>query len=178
VGVKLAGAGGDGAQTAALMLARTAINEGCDATHIPSYGPESRGGTSYADVRIDATEVLSPAVPWPQVLVAFNAPSLAKFGPTVTAGGTILYDSSVTPVVPALPPGVHVIPVPAATIANDLGRLTVKNVVALGAFAEATKLFPLESYRAAIRQALAGKPDLLAQNERAFAVGVDAVHRT
>ena len=52
IGIKLAGAGGDGAQTAALLLARAAINEGFDATHIPSYGPESRGGTSYADVRI------------------------------------------------------------------------------------------------------------------------------
>ena len=44
--------GGDGAQTVALLVARAAINEGFDATHIPSYGPESRGGTSYADVRI------------------------------------------------------------------------------------------------------------------------------
>ena len=60
IGIKLAGAGGDGAQTAALLLARAAINEGFDATHIPSYGPESRGGTSYADVRIAEDEVLSP----------------------------------------------------------------------------------------------------------------------
>ncbi|MDI1320109.1 MAG: thiamine pyrophosphate-dependent enzyme, partial [bacterium] len=44
--LKLAGAGGDGAQTAALLLARAAIAQGFDATHIPSYGPESRGGTS------------------------------------------------------------------------------------------------------------------------------------
>ena len=57
IGLKLAGAGGDGAQTAAMLIARAAINEGFDATHIPSYGPESRGGTSYADVRIAADEV-------------------------------------------------------------------------------------------------------------------------
>lgn len=175
VGIKLAGAGGDGAQTAALMLARTAINEGCDATHIPSYGPESRGGTSYADVRIAADEVLSPAVPAPHILVAFNAPSLAKFGPAVVEGGTIIYDSSVTPEVPPLRPGVRVCPVPAATIANSLGRLTVKNVVALGALAGATALFPNESYLAAIGQALAGKPDLLTMNQQAFAAGINAV---
>jgi Pyruvate/2-oxoacid:ferredoxin oxidoreductase gamma subunit len=75
--MKLAGSGGDGAQTAALLLARAGINEGFDATHIPSYGPESRGGTSYADVHIAEEEVLSPAAPHPHVLVAFNAPSLA-----------------------------------------------------------------------------------------------------
>ncbi len=79
-----------------MLLARAAINEGFDATHIPSYGPESRGGTSYADVRIAEREVLSPAAPGrPHVLVAFNAPSLAKFGPAVVPGGTIVYDSSV-----------------------------------------------------------------------------------
>ena len=87
VALKLAGAGGDGAQTAAMLLTRAAINEGFDATHIPSYGPESRGGTSYADVHIAQDEVLSPAVPHPNVLVAFNAPSLAKFGPQVVRGG-------------------------------------------------------------------------------------------
>ena len=42
-----------------------AINEGLDSTHIPSYGPESRGGTSYADVHIAQEEVLSPASPKP-----------------------------------------------------------------------------------------------------------------
>ena len=95
IGIKLAGAGGDGAQTAALLLARAAINEGFDATHIPSYGPESRGGTSYADVRIAEDEVLSPAAPEPHVLVAFNAPSVAKFAPHVPEGGVVVYDSSV-----------------------------------------------------------------------------------
>ena len=83
IALKLAGAGGDGAQTAAMLIAARAINEGFDATHIPSYGPESRGGTSYADVHVAADEVLSPASPHPHILVAFNAPSLAKFGPSV-----------------------------------------------------------------------------------------------
>jgi len=65
VALKLAGAGGDGAQTAAMLIARAGINEGFDATHIPSYGPESRGGTSYADVHVASDEVLSPASPEP-----------------------------------------------------------------------------------------------------------------
>ena len=39
VSFKLAGSGGDGAQTAAMIIARCAINEGYDSTLIPSYGP-------------------------------------------------------------------------------------------------------------------------------------------
>jgi 2-oxoisovalerate ferredoxin oxidoreductase beta subunit len=174
IAMKLAGAGGDGAQTAALVLVRAAINEGFDATHIPSYGPESRGGTSYADVRLAETEVLSPAAPAPDVLVAFNAPSLARFGPTVVDGGIVLYDSATIPERPDLP-GRRIVPVPLARIANGLGRLTVKNVVALGGLAGVTHLFPDATFSAALRDAFRGKPALLPLNEAAFAAGVQAV---
>jgi 2-oxoisovalerate ferredoxin oxidoreductase beta subunit len=175
VALKLAGAGGDGAQTAALLIARAAINEGFDATHIPSYGPESRGGTSYADVHIARREVLSPASPHPHVLIAFNAPSLAKFGPEVVAGGTVIYDSSVVAEPPALGRGIRVIGVPFTTIAADLGRVVVKNVVALGALSAATSLFPEDTLLTAIRQALASKCALIPLNEEAFAWGVKSV---
>ena len=175
VALKFAGAGGDGAQTAAMIVARAAINEGFDATHIPSYGPESRGGTSYADVRIAEHDVESPAAPSPHILVAFNAPSLAKFGPRVVPQGIVVYDSSVAPA-PDLP-GVHVHAVPLTELANGLGRLMIKNMIALGALAAATGVFPAETFLTAIRQALDKKPDLLALNERAFALGMRAVRQ-
>ncbi len=176
ISIKFAGSGGDGAQTAAMLITRAAINEGYDATHIPSYGPESRGGTSYADVHVARLEVLSPAAPDPHVLVAFNAPSLARFGPTVRAGGTIVYDSSVIAVVPAdLAPGVRMIGVPLAGVARDLGAPVVKNVVALGALQQATQLFPPETMLTAIRDALAGKRADLELNEQAFAAGAQLV---
>lgn len=175
VALKLAGSGGDGAQTAAMLLCRAAINEGFDSTHIPSYGPESRGGTSYADVHVAEREVLSPAAPKPHVLVAFNAPSLAKFGPTVQPGGVVIYDSSVIHEVPALPDRVVTYGVPFTQIAADLGRTVVKNVVALGALQEATKLFPKETFLTAIRQALKEKCAMIPLNEEAFAWGARAV---
>ncbi len=177
IGIKLAGAGGDGAQTAALLITLAAINEGFDSTHIPSYGPESRGGTSYADVRIAEEEVLSPAAPDPHVLVAFNAPSLAKFGPRVPGGGVVVYDSSVISERPALKPGVKAVGVPFAKLAADLGKSIVKNIVALGALQESTRLFPRESFLAAIRQALAAKSALVPLNEKAFALGCEQAAR-
>ena len=175
VALKLAGAGGDGAQTAAMLITRAGINEGFDATHIPSYGPESRGGTSYADVHIAEDEVLSPASPSPHVLVAFNAPSLAKFGPKVKRGGVILYDSSVIKDVPPLPEGVKTYGAPFTEIAADLGKVVVKNVVALGALQAATGLFPEETFLTAIRQALKDKCAMIPLNEEAFRWGVRAV---
>jgi len=175
IAIKLAGAGGDGAQTAALLLTRAAIAQGFDATSIPSYGPESRGGTSYADVHIAAQEVLDPAAPAPHVLIAFNAPSLAKFGPAVPAGGIILYDSTVVLEPPEIASDRRVIPVPFTQIAKDLGRPMVKNVVALGALQAALNLLPADSVLATLRHVLKDKSGLLPLNESAFAAGLTAV---
>jgi 2-oxoisovalerate ferredoxin oxidoreductase beta subunit len=174
VSLKLAGAGGDGAQTAAMLITRAAIGEGFDSTYIPSYGPESRGGTSYADVHVAREEVLAPASSNPHVLVAFNAPSLAKFGPTVLPGGVIVYDSSVIASVPdTLAAGVRVVGVPFAGVAKQLGSVLVKNVVALGALQGVTEIFPKDTFLAAIRTAVSGKRAMLAINEQAFERGVE-----
>ena len=173
MGLKLAGAGGDGAQTAAALIARAAIEEGLDATHIPSYGPESRGGTSFADVRLAADEVLSPEVPAPDVLLAFNAPSLARFGPAIVDGGLVLYDSSIV-AAPQLGDRVRSVGVPCSGIAADLGKPLVKNMVALGALQAATGLLGEATFVATIREALAKDPALAEVNLEAFRRG--AIH--
>ncbi len=175
ISLKLAGSGGDGAQTAAMLIARAAINEGFDATHIPSYGPESRGGTSYADVHVAEEEVLNPGSSSPDILIAFNAPSLVKFGPTVKKGGTVIYDSSVVTEPPVLDPSVKMVPVPFTGIATDLGKAVVKNIVALGALQAATGIFPKETLLTAIRVALKDKCALIPLNEEAFAWGIKSV---
>jgi 2-oxoisovalerate ferredoxin oxidoreductase beta subunit len=174
VSIKFAGSGGDGAQTVASLTTHAAINEGFDSTNIPCYGPESRGGTSYADVHIAIQEVLSPACTEPHVLVAFNQESLQKFGPTVQKGGTIIYDKAVIVELPVVDGSVRMIGVPYTTIADQLGKRMVKNMVALGALQAATKLFSTESFSAAIRDAVKAKPDLLKLNIDAFTAGVEA----
>jgi 2-oxoisovalerate ferredoxin oxidoreductase beta subunit len=171
VEVKFAGSGGDGAQTIAMLTCQAAINEGFDSTYIPSYGPESRGGTSYADVHIARDEVLSPAAPTPQVLIAFNAPSLDKFGETVKPGGIILYDSSVIKRVPELDPSVRVFASPLTEIALELGKPVVKNVIALGAFQAITGMFPEDTFRTALRQGLKPDPAIQELNQEAFTRG-------
>ena len=174
IALKLAGSGGDGAQTAAMLLVHAAIREGFDATHIPSYGPESRGGTSYADVRLAAEEVLAPDAPHPHVLVAFNAPSLAKFASAVEPGGVIVYDASVVREPPQVDASVRVVGVPCTEIAHALGKPMVKNVVALGALVGATRLLPAETLLAELRDAFASKPGAAELNAEAFARGLKA----
>lgn len=174
ISIKFAGAGGDGAQTIAMLTTRTAINEGFDSTHIPSYGPESRGGTSYADVHIATGEVLSPASPKPHVLVAFNPQSLTKFGPSLQPGGTALFDSSVIPDPPRLADDIAAYGIPCTELAMDLGKPMVKNVVALGALQAATQIFPVESFHATMETALKADCSLLELNKAAFSRGIQA----
>jgi 2-oxoisovalerate ferredoxin oxidoreductase beta subunit len=173
VSIKFAGAGGDGAQTIAMLTTRTAINAGYDSTHIPSYGPESRGGTSYADVHIATSEVLSPASPRPHVLVVFNPQSLEKFGPTVRDGGVVLYDSTVIAEPPQLNQGIKTYGIPFTQIAVDLGKTMVKNTVALGATVAATKIFPVERFVDTMEEALKNNCALLPINREAFNRGME-----
>ena len=86
----------------------------------------------------------------------------------------VIFDSTTIPGLPDLP-GRRIVPVPISRIANELGRLTVKNVVALGGLAAATGLFPETTFFAALRDAFRGKPALLPLNEQAFAAGLRAI---
>jgi 2-oxoisovalerate ferredoxin oxidoreductase beta subunit len=78
----------------------------------------------------------------------------------------------VVPSLPALRPGVKAVGVPFAQIAASLGKIIVKNIVALGAMQEATRLFPRDTFLTAVRQALSEKCALIPLNEEAFAQGV------
>jgi len=176
VSIKFAGSGGDGAQTAALLVTRAGLQEGFDATHIPSYGPESRGGTSYADVHVAETEVLSPAAPRPHVLVVFNSPSMKKFASTVAPGGTLVYDSTVVTEVPPVAEGVRCFGVPFTEIALELGKPILKNVVSLGALQAATRIFPEETFLTAFERGLKPDPKIQEINRQAFRQGVQACH--
>ncbi|MCC7431047.1 2-oxoacid:acceptor oxidoreductase family protein [bacterium] len=176
ISLKLAGAGGDGAQTAAMLITRAAINEGFDATHIPSYGPESRGGTSYADVHVAKDEVLSPSSAEPNILIAFNSPSLFKFASKVRKNGFVIYDNSIINEVPELDESVKVFGVPFTEIANSLGKTMVKNIVALGALQGITDIFPKETFLTAIRIALKDKCAMIPLNEEAFDWGTKVVY--
>ncbi len=83
----------------------------------------------------------------------------------------MVYDRSVISDVPPLQSGVRAVGVPFAQTAADLGKIIVKNIVALGAVQEATQLFPKETFLTAIRQALSHKCALIPLNEQAFEWG-------
>ena len=73
-----------------IALAEASFGSGRFVSWCPDYGPEQRGGTSNCSVIISGLPIGSPVVDHPEVLVAFNRPSLEKFASQVKKGGLII----------------------------------------------------------------------------------------
>jgi len=173
-GVKIAGFGGQGVLSMGLALAQAAFGTGRYVSWYPDYGPEQRGGTSNCSVIISGQSIGSPVIDHPDVLVAFNRPSLEKFAPTVKKGGLILYDSLAGEFRP--PEGVRAIPVPATQIATDKGAQQAANTAMFGALMQAGNLgLPREAYGNAFKVTFAKKPKLIPLNLEILEAGAQAV---
>jgi 2-oxoisovalerate ferredoxin oxidoreductase beta subunit len=173
-GVKIAGFGGQGVLSMGLALAQAAFGCGRFVSWYPDYGPEQRGGTSNCSVIVSGEPIGSPVVDHPDVLVAFNRPSLEKFAPAVKKGGVILYDSLAGQF--QAPEGVRAISVPATEIATDKGAHMAANTAMFGALMQTGKLgLPREAYGNAFRVTFAKKPKLIPKNLEILEAGAQAV---
>ncbi len=131
--VKIAGFGGQGVMSAGVLLANTAIGEGLEATWLPSYGPEMRGGTANASVVISDEPVGSPVVNRPTALLAMNGPSLDSLEDTVIPGGLIVVNSSLINR-KVKRDDVKVVYAPVSDMAAQAGFLKGANVVMLSLY--------------------------------------------
>ena len=84
--ILLAGSGGQGVILAGKMLAQAAVAEGWNATYIPAYGAEVRGGTAHCHVKIGRRQIGSPIVEDATIVVAMNEPSYKAFCPLLRKG--------------------------------------------------------------------------------------------
>jgi 2-oxoisovalerate ferredoxin oxidoreductase beta subunit len=132
--VKIAGFGGQGVMSAGVFLANCAIKEGFNATWLPSYGPEMRGGTANASVIISNDQIGTPLVSSPNVLIAMNAPSLDTFEDTVVPEGLVIVNSSLVSR-KLRREDVRAIYAPVTEIAKDVGLIAAASVVALTIYA-------------------------------------------
>lgn len=176
--ILVAGFGGQGVLALGDTIAYAAMREGRHIAWIPSYGPESRGGTSNCHVTISDGEISSPVVDEPDVLIAMNLPSMDKFEPTVKKGGLIIYNSSLIRRKPQRS-DVRAVAVPATDVANELGNINVANMVALGAYLELTNVVSQDTVvNEAFAHILAGKKkELIALDTKAVDEGVKIARR-
>ncbi|MBC7100410.1 MAG: 2-oxoacid:acceptor oxidoreductase family protein [Methanobacteriales archaeon] len=166
--VKIAGFGGQGVLSMGLVLAQAACAESKHVSWYPAYGPEQRGGTSSCAVVISGNVIGSPVVDEPDILIAFNQPSLEEFAHTVPEDGYILYDSTT---IKYKGKG-NIIGVPAFKIAKSEGAERAANTVMLGVLMELglTKLSK-KSFEDALKFIFSGKEKIIDINLKLLNIG-------
>jgi 2-oxoglutarate ferredoxin oxidoreductase subunit gamma len=170
--ILLAGSGGQGVILAGKMLAQAAVAEGWNATYIPAYGPEVRGGTAHCHVKVGHRQIGSPIVEDATILVAMNEPSYKEFSPLLRKGSTLVVNSSLVPSV-GKHAGVKILALELTKIAADMGSLRSANMLAFGLCAGLLGLANDEQLNTLLGQTLGKKnPAMLEVNQRILEKGV------
>lgn len=168
---RLAGEGGQGLITAAIILAEAcAEHTDFNAVQTQSYGPESRGGASRADVIISDEDIDYPEVKSPQFLLVMAQEACDKYVPGIGENGTILVDETYVKSVPDT--RARVLRYPISQKARELGREIVANIVALGLITGITRVVPEDAVIEAILDRVPRGTEEL--NKKAFYAGLEA----
>jgi 2-oxoglutarate ferredoxin oxidoreductase subunit gamma len=164
--IRFAGFGGQGVVLAGFILGKAAaLYCGLEAVMTQSYGPEARGGASSANVVLSDTAIDYPFVQTPNLLIALSQEAYTKFRPSADAEALILIDQDL--VQPTANDPVYSIP--ATSIAEELGKRIVANMVMLGFLTEVYKNIPTEAMEKAIKDSV--KPKTIELNLAAFSQG-------
>ena len=172
----VSGFGGQGVILTGKIIARSGMEEGLEVTWLPSYGPEMRGGTANCTAIISSELIGSPVVKEPSSLIAFNKPSLDKFGSSVQEGGVIVLNSSLIEEYEE-DESHRLVSLPLNEIAREIGNQKVINMVALGGWSQACGKLSLAALQKGMRLMLeeSGKEKFVDINRKALEKGFNAV---
>ncbi len=166
-----AGFGGQGILFAGKVIAYAGMLEGKNVSHLPSYGPEMRGGTANCSVIVSDEDVASPIITEPANLVVMNGPSLDKFEKAVIPGGKIFIDSALI-TRKCERTDADVFEIPATQMANDMGLPKLANMIMVGKLIKETEMFTWEQLKGAVTKLVpAAKAAMLESNIKALEAG-------
>lgn len=169
--IRLSGFGGQGIVRSGEILGKAAVlYDGRYATFTQSYGPESRGGASAAQVAIadDPVELSYPHVIDPSILVIMSQGAYNKYVSGFRRDGLLIVDEDLVELDETVE-GLQVLKIPATRLAEELGRRIVANVVMLGFLAAVTDVVSAAALRQAVLDSVPKGTEEL--NERAFETG-------
>lgn len=166
-----AGFGGQGILFAGKAIAYAGMLEDKNVSHLPSYGPEMRGGTCNCHVIVSDEPVASPIIVEPTALIAMNSPSFDKFEDQLVPGAKAIIDSTLISR-DANRKDIDVFKVPATDMANKMGLPKLANMILVGKLVKETGMFTLEELVGAIKKLVpASKPELLENNIKTVEAG-------
>jgi 2-oxoglutarate ferredoxin oxidoreductase subunit gamma len=169
--VRLSGFGGQGLVLAGIVLGRAAaVHEGRNAVLAQSYGPESRGGASCAELVLDDGPIDYPHVVHPDLVLVLSQEAYATYGRGRSPSALLVVEQDLVQVDSEAERGRRVLSAPFTAMAETLGRRLVLNMVALGFLAGCTDLVSAQALREAIQASV--PPGTEALNLRAFEAGL------
>jgi len=149
--IRIGGFGGQGViRTGLILAAASCVYGDKNAIQTASYGPESRGGHCRSEVIISDEDIDFPKIEHPDILIAMSQEAYLQYIDDLKKNGILIVD----------PDMVHnqrknlavkIYEVPAARIAERLGKRIVANAVMIGAFAAITNLPNMKNLKESIR---------------------------
>ncbi len=128
----ISGSGGQGVMSVGMMLGESAVDGGLNATFMPLYGPEQRGGSAKCTVIISKDKIMSPLPKQSDGLITMNEASFRKFNKELKPGGVLVLNSNrVTS--KSKRTDIALIAVPADDLARELGNDKISNIILIGA---------------------------------------------
>jgi len=168
-----AGFGGQGMLFAGRQLALTGMYLGKNVTWLPSYGAESRGGTSNCTVIISDEEIGAPVTVHPDIVIAMNLPSYLKFSGLINKGGYLFCDSSLV-TEKCGRDDINAYYIPATSMAYELGAPQSANVVILGKLIKETGIFTVDELVMSMKKSIPeSRKNMLEANIKALNLGYD-----
>ena len=169
--IRLSGAGGQGMITAGIILAEAALYENdLFVTQTQSYGPESRGGASRAEVILSREVIDYPKVNQPDILVALTQEAFDKYCHDVKVNGVIIVDQNIDTVPMQANIQARLYPLPILQNAEEvIGKKLTANVLVLGILASFLDQIKTASLEKAITRRV--PPHTVDLNRQAFRLG-------
>jgi len=169
--IRFSGSGGQGMILAGIIMAEAAgIYGDKNAAQSQSYGPESRGGASKAEVIISDQMIDYPKATSIDCMLALTQEACTKYHHDIKDGGTLLVDSSLVKEVPAGNFKVVSFPI-IDTAREELGKVIVANIISLGMITELTGVVTHEQIEKAVLSRV--PPAFLDLNKKALQIGFE-----
>ncbi len=165
-----AGFGGQGIMLMGKLLAEAGLAGGRHVTWMPSYGAEVRGGTAYSMAKISISEIASPVVTNPDILVVMNKPSLDKYEGILKTGGVLISNRSLIDS-PGKRKDVTTVNIRMTELALKLGSTRCANMIAIGALVKRSKTISIKNIISALREVFKDKEEVFVMNKAALDKG-------
>jgi len=173
--ILLAGEGGQGAQSIAEILARTANTPDRFTTYIPNFGVEQRGGVSLAFLQISDQPIGYPKFEKADIIIAMGNRAIEPVKKFMSDQTFFIYDSSfiADDLVKTLQGQVKkYLALPAKEQARQIGSTKVANIIFLGALSYELQELPVEQIKKAMEGQFAAHPEFKDTNNQAFDLGL------